>query len=312
MPIPIVAVGECMLELRREGDHWRLSHSGDTFNTALYLTRLGGSVAFMTALGDDPFSAEMLAAWRAEGLDTELVLTGAGRLCGLYAIQTDAAGERSFHYWRGQSAARELLRLPESAGALARAQETSLLYLSGITLSLFDAPDRDRLADTARRVRERGGEVAFDPNYRARGWACADAARAALDAIAPEVSIALPTFEDEAALHGDADPLQTLARWRATGAREVVVKLGAAGCLLDDERVIAPPAALTPVDTTAAGDAFNAAYLAARRHGWAQPAAAAFAHRLAGRVILHRGAILPLAEMADLAAVLVAPSRGDR
>ncbi len=310
MPIPIVAVGECMLELMREGDHWRLSHSGDTFNTALYLTRLGLPVAFLTALGDDPFSAEMLAAWRTEGLDTELVLTGAGRLCGLYAIQTDAVGERSFHYWRAQSAARELLRLPGSAEALARAEAASLLYLSGITLSLFDAADLNRLADAARRVLDRGGEVAFDPNYRARGWASADAARKAIEALAPQVSIALPTFEDEAALHGDTHPRQTLVRWREAGAREVVVKLGAAGCLLDDGRVIAPTAALSPVDTTAAGDAFNAAYLAARRRGWTQPAAAAFANRLAGRVILHRGAILPPAEMADLAAALAGPPEG--
>ena len=72
-------------------------------------------------------------------------LTGAGRVCGLYAIQTDAVGERSFTYWRGQSAARDLLRLPGSAEALARAETASLLYLSGITLSLFDAADRDRL-----------------------------------------------------------------------------------------------------------------------------------------------------------------------
>ena len=157
---------------------------------------------------------------------------------------------------------------------------------------------------------DRGGEVAFDPNYRARGWASADAARTAMQAFAPQVSIALPTFEDEAALHGDTHPRQTLVRWREAGAREVVVKLGAAGCLLDDGRVIAPAAALDPVDTTAAGDAFNAAYLAARRRSWTQSAAAAFANRLPGRGILHRGAILPAAEMADLAATLGGPSEG--
>lgn len=293
----IVAVGECMLELRAEDDGWQLGHGGDTFNTAVYLARLGEDVAYLTALGDDPFSAGMRGSWQDEGLSLDLVLTAPHRLPGLYAIQTDSAGERSFHYWREQAAVRDLFHLPGCAEALDRAGGARLLYVSGITLALFDAEGRAALSGLARRVRDTGGAVAFDPNYRPRAWSSPDAARQAIADFAPLVTTALPTFEDEAALHGDADPAATRARWRAAGTRDIVVKLGPAGCVIDDGRIVAPAAPLAPVDTTGAGDAFNAGYLAARRRGASAAEAAAFANRLAGRVIGCRGAILPRADM---------------
>ena len=301
---PIVAVGECMLELHAEAGHWQLGHGGDTLNTAVYLARLNEDVAYLTALGDDPFSAGMRAAWREEGLSLALTLTAPGRLPGLYAIQIDPAGERSFHYWRGQAAVRDLFALPGCAAALDQAAGAALLYVSGITLSLFDAGGRAALAALAQRVREAGGEVAFDPNYRPRAWPSPELARRAMAAFAPLVTIALPTFEDEALLEGDDGPAATAARWRATGAREIVVKLGAAGCMLDDGRIFAPAQPLVQIDTTGAGDSFNAGYLAARRRGRSAADAAAFANRLAGRVIGCRGAILPRADMLDLAALL--------
>lgn len=300
---PIVAVGECMLELHEEAGHWQLGHAGDTFNTALYLARLGEDVAYLTALGDDPFSAEMRAAWRKEGLNLALTLTAPGRLPGLYAVQIDPAGERSFHYWRSQAAVRDLFALPGCAAALEQAAGAALLYISGITLALFDVAGRAALAALALRVREAGGEVAFDPNYRPKAWPSPEIARAAIAAFVQLVTIALPTFEDEALLEGDGDPGATAARWRATGAREVVVKLGAAGCMLDDGRIVAPAHPLIQIDTTGAGDSFNAGYLAARRHGRSPADAAAVANRLAGRVIGCRGAILPREDMLDLASL---------
>lgn len=295
----IVAVGECMLELRADGDHWHLGHGGDTFNTAVYLARLDEDVAYLTALGDDPFSDAMRMAWQNEGLRLDLVLTAAQRLPGLYAIQTDAAGERSFHYWRDQAAVRDLFRLPDCTAALDAAADAQLLYISGITLALFDAAGRAALGTLARRVRDAGGDVAFDPNYRPGLWSEPGAARAAIATFAPVVTIVLPTFDDEAALYGDTSPALTHARWRAAGVRESIVKLGAAGCMLDDGSLVAPTAPLTPVDTTGAGDAFNAGYLAARRRGLPAAGAAAFANRLAGRVIGCRGAILPRDKMPD-------------
>jgi 2-dehydro-3-deoxygluconokinase len=297
-----VAIGECMLELSRSGSagsgsEWRLRHAGDTFNTALYLQRLGLPTAYLTALGADPFSEEMLAAWRGEGLDTSLVLIDQGRLPGLYAIRTDDAGERSFYYWRQQAAVRGLFSLPGIDAALKRASNAPLLYFTGITLSLFSEIDRVRLLELAHSVRRRGGTVAFDLNYRPAGWHDIESARQAIRRIAPAVSWALPTFEDSALLFDHQGPEDTVAQWRSFGAEEVIVKLGARGCLVahaEHAEVFPAPRVEMVVDTTGAGDAFNAGYLAARAAGLTPERAAATAQILAGEVIQQPGAIVPV------------------
>jgi 2-dehydro-3-deoxygluconokinase len=299
----VIAIGECMLELVRVGDGWQLNHAGDTFNTALTLQRLGVTVACLSALGTDPFSREMRAGWQREGIDVSLVLTDPTRLPGLYAIRTDAAGEREFYYWRDRSAVRRLFELDGIEAAIARVRSTRVLYLSGITLSLFEHSQRVRLIDIAAGVRAGGGTVVFDPNYRPAGWHDAGDARSAFQACAAAASIVLPTFADEMLLFDDPTPEDSVRRYRQWGADEVVVKLAARGCLVatrDEQLQVAPIASVTALDTSGAGDAFNAAYLAARLAGRSGSEAARVGNLLAGEVVRYPGALLPCERMAAL------------
>ena len=198
----IVVVGEGMIELSRaDGGLWRLGHGGDTLNTAIHLARMGRDVRYVTALGDDPFSTTLLQDWAAEGIDTSLTLRDPTRMPGLYAITTDEAGERSFSYWRGQSAARTL-SLPESEAVMVQAEQADLLLYSLITLAILDEPSREHLFDLAQRVRARGGRVAFDGNYRPRLFASQDEARELCRRAIGGCDIGLPTLEDEAMLVG--------------------------------------------------------------------------------------------------------------
>ena len=135
-----------MIELREEADG-RLSrgYGGDTLNTAIYLSRLGTPVDYVTALGDDSWSDELIAAWDAEGVGTGRVLRLQGRLPGLYIIQTDAKGERRFSYWRDTAAARLLFQAPEGENTVAALPAYDMIYLSGISLSLYGDNGRERL-----------------------------------------------------------------------------------------------------------------------------------------------------------------------
>lgn len=292
----VIAIGEGMLELSGElGGAARLAWGGDTLNTAVYLARLGVSTGFLSALGGDDWSRALRQAWQAEGVDCALVLTHASRVPGLYAIRVDERGERSFTYWRAQSAARALFDCAGIEAALETAGRADALYLSGITLSLFDEAATARLVDLAHSVRARGGAVAFDPNYRARGWASQEAARETFASMMAVCTLGLPTFEDEETLWGDGSPQETLARWRGAGVGEVVVKCGAHGAWFAHAGTVQhvpTPQVRVPVDTTGAGDSFNAAYLAARLRGADPAAAAGEGHRLAGAVVMARGAIL--------------------
>jgi 2-dehydro-3-deoxygluconokinase len=287
----VVLVGEAMLELSQDGSGWRLAYGGDTLNTAIHLARAGVDTAYLTALGDDPFSADLRARWSAEGLDTALVLTDAARNPGLYAITTDPEGERSFTYWRGESAARQVFDCPGIDAALDAAANADLLGFSLVSLAILPEPSRARLLDLAREVRRRGGRVAFDGNYRPRLWPDAATARAARDAAIATADIGLPTLEDEVLLGSAPDAAAIAAHWQALGCAETIVKLGPDGCLLPNDGVIAPERVLAPVDTSGAGDAFNAGYLAARLRGEEPATAARAGHALAGWTIMRRGAI---------------------
>ncbi|MCC6940934.1 MAG: sugar kinase, partial [Novosphingobium sp.] len=260
-------------------------------NTAIHLARTGVDTAYLTALGTDPFSADLKRRWAAEGLDTSLVLADPLRNPGLYAITCDAAGERSFTYWRNDSAARQVFACEGIDDALASAAQADLLAFSLVSLAVLPPDSRDAVLALARKVRERGGQVAFDGNYRPRLWPDAATARTSRDAAIALATIGLPTLEDEVLLGSANDPAAVAAHWQSLGCAETVVKLGADGCRLPDGRIIAPESMLAPVDTSGAGDAFNAGYLAARLPGAALEQAARGGHALAGWTIMRRGAI---------------------
>lgn len=281
-----------MLELSRSPEGgWQLGHGGDTLNSAIHMARAGLPVAYMTALGTDPFSLDLRRSWEEEGLDCGLVLTHPARHVGLYAISTDAAGERSFTYWREASAARALFEVDAIDAALVEAEKARLLCFSLISLAILGEEGRRRLLDLAGRVRRRGGQVAFDGNYRPRLWGSGGEAAQWRDAAIAVADIGLPTLEDEVMLSGAVDADGVAAHWQALGCREVIVKLGAQGCRLPDGSPCPPPARLQPVDTSGAGDAFNAGYLAARLRGLPAPDAALRGHALAGWTVMRRGAI---------------------
>jgi 2-dehydro-3-deoxygluconokinase len=290
----IACIGECMIELT-QGANNGLSrgYGGDTLNTAIYLSRLGAMVDYITALGDDPFSDEMIAGWRSEGVGTERVVRIAGKLPGLYAIRTSDAGERSFYYWRESAAARMLLDLPETGALLDALASYDLIYLSGITLSLYSEAGRSHLAAALARARAGKTRVAFDTNFRARGWPVLEIARSAYRDVLDVADIALASVDDLSPLYGVQTSAGMMDR---LATAEIVLKLSEPACIIrangTDVRIAARPVA-NVVDTTAAGDSFSAAYLAARLEGAAPVEAALVGHRLAGAVVGHRGAIIP-------------------
>jgi 2-dehydro-3-deoxygluconokinase len=309
-PIKVASIGECMVELRHRSERdLDLAFGGDTLNFAVYLARLtqdrGIDVAYVTALGDDPYSEQMLATWRAEGIGCEHVARLPGRLPGLYTIRLDAEGERTFTYWRSAAAARDMLKDGRAERLVGELAGYQLVYLSGITLSILDRVQRAGLLALCERVRAAGGQVAFDTNFRPAGWPDRDEARAAFDDLARRADVVLPTLDDERALFAVEDAAACTHRLHELGVAEVVVKTGREGCEISSTAFkgrVAPEQIAEVADSTAAGDSFNAGYLGARLLGAAPDAAARLGNRIAGRVVAHPGAIIPPDAMADLRA----------
>jgi 2-dehydro-3-deoxygluconokinase len=295
-----VCIGEAIVELARGADgRFALGSGGGTFNTAIYLARAGLAVAFASALGDDPFSDAIVSLAQAEGIGTDLILRAAGRLPGLALIDADGKSERRVHYWREAAPARELFELPQWSGMAEGLVNARLIYFTGITLSLYSNVGLGRFLATLELARGNGAKIAFDGNFRPHGWGGdLSRTRTVFAEALKRVDIALPAYDDEAVLWGDPSPEATIERLQAFGVAEIVVKNGPNSALVATagaRDAVPVPEVVVPVDPTAAGDGFNAGYLAARLTGRGALEAANAAHKLAGQVIRHRGAITPRA-----------------
>lgn len=298
----IAIIGECMIELN--GAPFRTmqqAYGGDSLNTAIYMARTAGQsieIDYVSALGVDTISEGMISRWKLEGINTDYVLRDPTRQPGLYLIQLDEQGERTFLYWRNQSAARYLLQHPGFPNVEHHLANVDMVYLSGISLAILPPTDRQKLINLLHNIKAKGVEIAFDSNYRPALWDTKLEAQACYKQILTLTDLALVTDDDEECLWGDSSQQDTLHRLRDHGVRNVVLKQGAKGCLYTDFTTDTPEfIATTPIDTvidtTSAGDSFNAGFLAGYLTNKTPREAALQGHLLAGIVIQHKGAIVP-------------------
>ncbi|MEZ8435050.1 sugar kinase [Vibrio splendidus] len=306
----IAIIGECMIELNGAPfGTMQQTYGGDTLNAAVYLNRGATSysrstgapmirTSFVTALGSDTISQQMLNRWQDEGLSTEFVLIDEQRSPGLYLIQLDDVGERTFLYWRNDSAARYMVQHPDFDKIANQLRDVDMVFLSGISLAILPHSDQLKLLTVIEGLRKRGVTVAFDSNYRPKLWGSQDATKEAYQLAYQATDIALVTFDDEQLLWSDQTPQDTIKRLHALGVKTVVVKLGAEGCLTSESpkdvpiKVTTTPVE-TVVDSTSAGDSFNGGFLSCYLAGGSIEEACHQGNALARLVIQHHGAIIP-------------------
>ncbi|MDN2666167.1 sugar kinase [Vibrio sp. 14N.309.X.WAT.E.F5] len=308
----IAIIGECMIELNGAPfGTMQQTYGGDTLNAAVYLNRSATSyscssdtpmirTSYVTALGSDAISQQMLNRWQDEGLSTDFVLIDEQRSPGLYLIQLDDVGERTFLYWRNDSAARYMVQHPDFDKITAQLEDVDMVFLSGISLAILPHGDQLKLLTIIQGLRERGVAIAFDSNYRPKLWGSQDATKECYLLGYKTTDIALVTFDDEQLLWGDQTPQDTIKRLHTLGVKTVVVKLGAEGCLISENledmpvKVTTTPVE-TVVDSTSAGDSFNGGFLSCYLAGGSVSEACQQGNALARLVIQHHGAIIPKA-----------------
>ncbi|MEL0607270.1 sugar kinase [Vibrio echinoideorum] len=306
----IAIIGECMIELNGAPfGTMQQTYGGDTLNAAVYLNRSATShssstntprirTSYITALGADSISQEMLKRWQDEGLSTDLVLIDEQRSPGLYLIQLDDVGERTFLYWRNDSAARYMVQHPGFDKITAQLCDVDMVFLSGISLAILPHSDQLKLLTIIQGLRERGVTIAFDSNYRPKLWDSEDAIKETYQLAYQATDITLVTFDDEQLLWQDTHPQDTIKRLHALGVKTIVVKLGPEGCLISENPENEPVKIKTTpvetvVDSTSAGDSFNGGFLSCYLAGGSIEEACHQGNALARLVIQHHGAIIP-------------------
>lgn len=295
----IACIGEVMIELVTNADEQTdLNIAGDTYNTAVYLARLladtDTEVSYITALGQDRFSNRVLKDMAHHGIVSEHVEIRDDKVIGLYAIDTDDDGERSFTYWRSDSAARTLFSEPTQIG-LEQLMGFDLVFLSGITLAILPDATRQAVFDLLDRYRQNGGLVVYDSNHRPQLWDTIEQARAVNSQMWARTDIGLPSVDDEMAIFGETQEEAVLRRLLSAGLKHGALKRGSTGpiALQNAPAPCTWPPVHSVIDTTAAGDSFNAGFLAGIATGTDPDHAMELGHALASEVIQHRGAIVP-------------------
>lgn len=293
-----VSIGECMVELApaSQPDTYRRGFAGDTFNTAWYVKALNPAWTsrFVSCVGTDAASDAMLDMMDAAQIDTRHIQRLPDRSVGLYMISLNN-GERSFSYWRDTSAARQLTK--DRAALQAGLADGDILYFSGITLAILPHESRRTLLSVIRDAARAGKTVVFDSNLRPRLWSDGQEMRDAIMQAAAISDIVLPSYDDEAAHFGDTDIAATRDRYLNAGAKTVIVKNGAGDVQFShngETGHVTPPTPTAVIDTTSAGDCFNAGFLVGLHATGSAADAITLASRTACHIIAHKGALVPL------------------
>ena len=300
----VVALGEPLVEFNqaRADDvrAWRQGYGGDTSNMAIAAARLGARVAYVTRLGDDAFGRLFRALWSAEGVALDGVATDPEAPTGVYFVTHGPSGH-AFSYLRAGSAAS---RLAPSNLPLDVIRASRTLHVSGISQAISTSAC-DAVFAAIAAAREAGARVSYDPNLRPKLWPLARARAIALATIA-QADWCLPSREDAEWAFGTGEPDAVIDACRKAGARGVVYKRGAEGCVVDDGRVRVAIAShrVAVVDATGAGDCFDGAFAARLAAGDDPVAAARYANAAAAIATTGYGAVEPLPRPRDVESLL--------
>jgi 2-dehydro-3-deoxygluconokinase len=300
----IVSIGEPLVEFNQsrasDASSYLQGFGGDTSNMAIAAARLGARAGYVTRIGNDAFGRMFEELWSREGVDTAGVAVDPAAPTGVYFVTHGPHGHE-FSYLRAGSAACGMRPdlLPDALLRGAR-----LVHASGISQAISSSACDAVLAAFAA-ANEVGAIVSYDPNVRRQLWPLARA-RAIVMATVGLCTWCLPSEDDAAILFPGAAPDAVVDALHRAGARGVVLKRGAHGCLVSDgsRRESLRARAVNSVDATGAGDCFDGAFAARLVAGDDAFAAARYANAAAALATTGFGAVAPLPRAADVGKVL--------
>ncbi len=262
--LDLIGIGECLAEFSNIGnDQYQIGYSGDVLNALAAAGRLGLSTGLISAIGDDPFTAGLCEILDAEHIDLSHAPILEGKPNGIYFISLDAMGIPSFHFLRKNSAAREMFTCQPLDSLIEYVRSARALLFSSIPLAVIE--EREKLFELLRAVK---GEtiLAFDLNIRRVLWNDIGELIGLLDLLAPLLDVLFITNQDDTILFGSRSGAEALADYARRGFRQIVLRRGGLPTLVssDGENFEVPvPHVTNIIDTTGAGDAFDAGYIAA-------------------------------------------------
>lgn len=301
-PLNFFAFGECMAQLNIDTQqHVDLGFAGDVFNALVYAKRCFDHVnpIFVSATGTDKLSQLMHKTSLDENIDTSKIVRSESHNLGIYSINIDDQGERSFDYWRSNSAASQYFSLSASKSKPfdidLDANASNVFFFSGISIGILSETDRNELLTAISQLKAQGCRIVFDPNYRPKLWDSQQQAISWINRAYQISDIVLPGLDEHEMLFGHKTVQDVYEYFEQWHSKEIVVKAGSEGVYARDEaqNSIHVPfkAAEVQVDSTAAGDSFAGVYISSRLQGKDMEESVQLASTVARFVVTQYGAI---------------------
>ena len=194
--IKLCSIGECMVEISNiKNNIYKQSIAGDTLNFCSYLDKSFFDVYFFTALGNTLLSRETLKFISNRNILNNFIFTEKNKEIGLYLIHNDNSGEKKFFYWRDNSAAKLFFNKVNYIKYIKFFKKFNYIYFSGITLSILNNSSLSKFSLFLMKLKKQNIKVVFDLNIRISRWKIKNLENS-LKLILPHVDMLFASGED--------------------------------------------------------------------------------------------------------------------
>ena len=296
-----IFLGECMIELNGDisslennSSNIKINFGGDTYNSAVYFSRLTNdktNTFYSTALGKDNFSKKMISRFKNEKIKCDYIRTDGENPPGLYSIEINEKGERSFSYWRDQSPSKYIFLGSKGKKLVKDINNADVFYYTGISAGILDEKQRKDLI----KIGSTATICGFDFNYRSQLHYNKKVSQLLFNEINNRVDIHFVSFDDARELFKIKNPLEI---FEIINEKKNLILIRYKNSIIFKNKQQEIKTVTVPhgevVDTTAAGDAFNGSFLAIMNNNKNVPVEEniLISHSVTREVIKHRGAII--------------------
>jgi len=263
----LIGIGECLIELYEDApNNFKQSIAGDVFNTLYYGARLGLKTGFISNFGSDKLTKKILEVMDREGIDRSCTSHDENKANGLYLI-SNQGDEPHYSFWRSDSAARRTLEAIDMKKLSTYISSAKYFHFSVIILAVLR--ERDKLISILRNLEEKP-IISFDTNVRKGLWENIESLRNFLEESSSLIDILFVSKNDDENIFGKRVAQSAVDFYAGLGYKTVILRQGAGNVLVrTSEETLRIPVFkdVAIVDTTAAGDAFNAGFIASRLRG---------------------------------------------
>ena len=286
----LLAIGELMIEMSHmDGNIYKRKFAGDTFNFLYYAKKfspINWDLNYLTALGNDSISKELLDFIKKSGINTDSIIIHKTKTLGLFILSNLENGEKQYLYWRGQSAAKTVFN------SLINLSKYDVIYFSGITAAIME--NKENLIES---IKNADKKLIYDLNHRKQLWS-KDEAVSFSKKILPfchfikisdeEFDFLFPNmnFKDFSSRYPKAEIIYTC------GAKNSQVWKNSKRVAIVESRKVKKI-----IDTSGAGDSFLGVYIVDRLKNESEVVSLHKANQLASYVVQEKGSLVDISNL---------------